>query len=59
MRIVIPTADVRERQSADMHACMIQGLQVQEGDHVLDIGSGCGVTTAILAYLVRSLPDVD
>eukprot|EP00892_Ulva_mutabilis_P011656 jgi/Ulvmu1/8863/UM049_0045.1 len=34
-----------------MHACMIQGLQIQEGDHVLDIGSGCGATTAIMAYL--------
>lgn len=39
---------------ADMHACMIEGLDVQEGERVLDIGSGCGVTSAILAYLVRS-----
>ena len=36
-----------------MHACMIEGLKVEEGDHVLDIGSGCGVTSALLAYLVR------
>jgi cyclopropane fatty-acyl-phospholipid synthase-like methyltransferase len=37
-----------------MHACMIEGLDVREGEHVLDIGSGCGVTSAILSYLVRS-----
>jgi protein-L-isoaspartate O-methyltransferase len=33
---------------------MIEGLDVREGEFVLDIGSGCGVTSAILAYLVRA-----
>jgi ubiquinone/menaquinone biosynthesis C-methylase UbiE len=36
-----------------MHACMIEGLKAQPGDEVLDIGSGCGVTSVLLAYLVR------
>jgi hypothetical protein len=31
---------------------MIEGLKVEEGDEVLDIGSGCGVTSALIAYLV-------
>ena len=43
----------RTEWRADMHACMIEGLKVEDGDHVLDIGSGCGVTSALLAYLVR------
>lgn len=34
---------------------MIEGLKVAEGDAVLDIGSGCGVTSALCAYLVRPI----
>jgi Protein-L-isoaspartate(D-aspartate) O-methyltransferase (PCMT) len=43
----------RRAACADMHACMIEGLKVEEGDEVLDVGSGCGVTSALLACLVR------
>jgi len=33
-------------------AFMLELLQVKKGDHVLDVGTGSGWTTALLAYLV-------
>ena len=31
---------------------MLEALDPKEGEHILDIGSGSGWTTALLAYLV-------
>ncbi|MEA3290313.1 MAG: methyltransferase domain-containing protein [Campylobacterota bacterium] len=39
-------------------AMMLEMLQPQEGDHILDIGSGSGWTTALLAYIVKKLGSV-
>jgi len=37
-------------------AFMLELLQPQEGDKILDIGSGSGWTTALLAYIVSQKP---
>mmetsp|Transcript_13659 Transcript_13659/g.36683 ORF Transcript_13659/g.36683 Transcript_13659/m.36683 type:complete len:754 (+) Transcript_13659:75-2336(+) len=40
--------------SPDVYATALEALGIQAGDRVLDVGSGCGMLTAMAAYLAGS-----
>jgi len=55
----IPLADGQEMMSPKLEAYMLQALQVQEQDKVLEIGTGSGYVTALLASQSRHVITVD
>ena len=57
--INIPLADGQEMMSPKLEAYILQALQVQEQDKVLEIGTGTGYMTALLASQSRHVITVD
>ena len=55
----IPLADGQEMMSPKLEAYILQALQVQEQDKVLEIGTGTGYMTALLASQSRHVITVD
>ncbi len=57
--INIPLANGQEMMSPKLEAYMLQVLQVQDQDKVLEIGTGTGYVTALLASQSRHVVTVD
>ena len=57
--INIPLGDGQEMMSPKLEAYMVQALKVQEHDKVLEIGTGSGYVTALLASQSRHVITVD
>ena len=57
--INIPLAGGQEMMSPKLEAYMLQALQIQEQDKVLEIGTGTGYVTALLASQARHVITVD
>lgn len=55
----IPLADNQEMMSPKVEAYMMQALNVQPKESVLEIGTGSGYVTALLASLARHVESVD
>lgn len=55
----IPLADGQEMMSPKLEAYMLQALQVQGQDKILEIGTGTGYVTALLASQSRHVITVD
>lgn len=55
----IPLANGQEMMSPKLEAYMLQALQIQEKDKVLEIGTGTGYVTALLASQARHVVTVD
>ena len=57
--INIPLADGQEMMSPKLEAYMLQALQIQEQDKILEVGTGTGYVTALLASQARHVITVD
>ena len=57
--INIPLGDGQEMMSPKLEAYMLQALKVQDKDKVLEIGTGSGYVTALLASQSRHVVTVD
>ena len=57
--INIPLGDGQEMMSPKLEAYLLQALQVQEQDKVLEVGTGTGYFTALLASQARHVVTVD
>ena len=57
--INIPLSNKQEMMSPKLEAYMVQALKVQEHDKVLEIGTGSGYVTALLASQSRHVITVD
>ena len=57
--INIPLSNGQEMMSPKLEAYMVQALQVQEQDKVLEVGTGTGYVTALLASQARHVFTVD
>ena len=57
--INIPLGDGQEMMSPKLVAYLLQALQVQEQDKVLEVGTGTGYFTALLASQARHVVTVD
>lgn len=55
----IPLGNGQEMMSPKLEAYMLQALQIQEQDKVLEIGTGTGYVTALLASQARHVVTVD
>jgi len=55
----IPLANGQEMMSPKLEAYILQAMQVQEQDKVLEIGTGTGYVTALLASQARHVVTVD
>ena len=55
----IPLANGQEMMEPKLEAYMVQAVQVQEKDKVLEIGTGTGYVTALLASQARHVITVD
>ncbi len=55
----IPLPNGQEMMEPKLEAYMMQALQVQDQDKVLEIGTGTGYVTALLASLARHVVTVD
>lgn len=57
--INIPLGNGQEMMSPKLEAYMLQALQIQEQDKVLEVGTGTGYVTALLASQARHVITVD
>ncbi|MCK4863980.1 MAG: protein-L-isoaspartate O-methyltransferase [Gammaproteobacteria bacterium] len=57
--INIPLSNGQEMMCPKLEAYIVQALQVQEQDKVLEVGTGTGYVTALLASLSRHVITVD
>ena len=57
--INIPLANGQEMMSPKLEAYMLQALQIQDQDKILEVGTGTGYVTALLASQARHVITVD
>jgi protein-L-isoaspartate(D-aspartate) O-methyltransferase len=55
----IPLAEGREMMSPKVEARLLQALEIQPTDKILEVGTGCGYLTSLLAQLGASVYSVD
>ena len=57
--INIPLAHGQVTMQPKVEARLVQALQINEQDHILEIGTGCGYLTAILSKFGRQVTSID
>ena len=55
----IPLVEGREMMSPKVEARLLQALEIQPTDKILEVGTGCGYLTSLLAQLGASVYSVD